>query len=205
MTTTEATTQLTPEQIKEFRERAARNAQAVVDNLNKLVAKDEGANVADLVRAAKQIAGAYYRATGRPLGCTAEIAEHEAARLLGLTLADVREPGYDAVDCNGRKLQIKARCLMKGTGGQRIGRLDLNKPWDAALLVLLDAELEVVAIHEAARDALTAALIAPGSKSRNERGALSVSKFKQVGRQVWSAQEQGAAEFTIDDTTTPGA
>ena len=32
------------------------------------------------------------------------------------------------------------------------------------------------------------ALTAPGSKARNERGALAVSKFKQIGRQIWPEQ-----------------
>jgi hypothetical protein len=30
------------------------------------------------------------------------------------------------------------------------------------------------------------ALLAPGSKARNERGALAVSKFKAVGHEVWN-------------------
>jgi hypothetical protein len=29
--------------------------------------------------------------------------------------------------------------------------------------------------------------LAPGSRSRNERGALPVSKFKAIGRKLWPA------------------
>lgn len=53
------------------------------------------------------------------------------------------------------------------------------------LLVLLDANFEAVAIYEAARAHVLAALAAPGSKARNERGALSVTKFKSIGKTRW--------------------
>jgi len=71
--------------------------------------------------------------------------------------------------------------------GQRLGRIDLKKEWDGVLLVLLDGDLEPIAIYEANRAAVEAALNVPGSKARNERGALGVAKFKSIGRQVWPA------------------
>ena len=66
-----------------------------------------------------------------------------------------------------------------------MGRIDVAKDFDAVLLVLLDGEFEAFAIHEASREAVLAALKAPGSKSRNERGALGVGKFKAIGRLLW--------------------
>jgi len=42
-------------------------------------------------------------------------------------------------------------------------------------------------IFEAERPAIEEALKAPGSKARNDRGALSLAKFKSIGRQVWPA------------------
>lgn len=39
--------------------------------------------------------------------------------------------------------------------------------------------------HEADRAAFIAALSAPRSRSRNERGALAVSKLKAIRRVVW--------------------
>ena len=146
------------------------------------------AQVGEVIRSAKLLAKRYYSLTGRPLGITGEIAEYEAARLLGLELLPARQPGYDAVRRNGSsidRLQIKGRCVVVAKSGQRLGRLDLKKEWDAAVLVMLDADFEPTAIYEARRLALEAALLAPGSKSRNERGALSVSKFKAVGECVW--------------------
>ncbi len=58
------------------------------------------------------------------------------------------------------------------------------------LLVLLDEEYEATAIYEARRSAVVKALLAPGSKSRNERGALGVAKFKAIGRQIWPATDR---------------
>jgi hypothetical protein len=51
--------------------------------------------------------------------------------------------------------------------------------------VLLDENFDAAEIHEAEREAVLAALAAPGSKARNERGALGVAKFKAIGRLRW--------------------
>jgi hypothetical protein len=147
------------------------------------------ADLPTVLQGAKTLAKRYRELTGRPLGITGEIAELEAARILGLELAPVRESGFDAVrfrDGRRQRLQIKARCILPGSKpGQRVGRIDLTKPWDSVLLVLLNQDFEATAIYEAERPEVEAALTAPGSKSRNARGALGVSKFKAIGRQVW--------------------
>jgi len=137
----------------------------------------------------KQLAREYRELTGRPLGVTGEVAEYEAVRLLGLELAAVRQAGYDAIrnTAGGRqRLQIKGRCILPGSKtGQRVGGIKLDKAWDSVLLVLLDERFDATAIYEADRPAVEAALLAPGSKSRNERGALAVSKFRSIGRVIW--------------------
>jgi hypothetical protein len=143
-----------------------------------------------LLRDVKQLAQEYYELTGRPLGVTAEVAEYEATRLLRLDLSPVRQPGYDATrrtSDGDQLLQIKGRCISSAnpTGSQRVGSIDLKKPWDAVLLVLLDEEYNPTEIYEADRPAVTEALTAPGSKARNDRGQLSISKFKSIGRQIW--------------------
>lgn len=53
------------------------------------------------------------------------------------------------------------------------------------LLVLLDESLEAFEIHEAMRADILTALSAPGSKARNERCALAISKFKSIGKKRW--------------------
>jgi hypothetical protein len=145
--------------------------------------------VLEILRQVKKLAQEYRVLTGKPLGVTGEVAEYEAARLLGLELTAARHEGYDAVErTNGvsRSLQIKGRCLQpQSKPGQRLGRIDIRKDWDAILMVLLDANLEAVEIHEADRDAVLEALSAPGSKAKNERGALGVNKLKAIGRLRW--------------------
>lgn len=56
---------------------------------------------------------------------------------------------------------------------------------------------EVTEMWEANRFEIAAALSAPGSKARNERGALSIQKFKQIGLQVWPTQKNASSARTI--------
>jgi hypothetical protein len=155
-----------------------------------------------VLRPAKKLATRYRALTGRPLGITGEVAEYEAARLLGLDLAPAGQAGFDAVRKTGRKverLQVKGRCVTSSNPGQRVGRIDLKKHFDAVLLVLLDPNLEPTAIYKAGRRRVIQALTKPGSKARNERGALSVSKFKSIGTLVWSNE---TAKRTLTKATT---
>jgi hypothetical protein len=141
---------------------------------------------------AKKLARRYRELTGKPLGVTGEVAEFEAARILGLELAEARTAGYDAIRIESGdrvRLQVKGRCILSGSKpGQRIGSIDIQKEFDAVLLVLMDGALDATAIYEADRASVIAALTAPGSKSRNERGALGVSKFRSIGKCVWKRQ-----------------
>jgi hypothetical protein len=146
--------------------------------------------VGTIIRSAKRLANRYRTLTGRPLGITGEVAEYEAVRLLGLELAPVRQAGFDAVRKNGstvERFQVKGRCVLSGKTGQRLGKIDLKKDWDGVFLVLLDKVFEPTAIYEARREDIKEALMRPGSKARNERGALSVSKFKSIGKLIWES------------------
>jgi hypothetical protein len=137
----------------------------------------------------KKFAREYYLLTSKPLGITGEVAEYEAARILGVELTPARQAGYDAIerrDASIRRLQIKGRCQLPGCKpGQRVGSIDITKDWDAVLLVLLNENFDAVAMYEAERDAVVEALSAPGSKARNERGQLGVTKFKAIGKLRW--------------------
>ena len=145
--------------------------------------------VMELLKEAKTLAREYYSLTGKPLGVTGEVAEYEAARILGVELTAARQAGYDAIEHVGgatKKLQIKGRCLQENCKpGQRLGSIRTEHDWDAVLMVLLDYEFNATEIYEAQRANVEAALKAPGSKARNVRGALSVSKFKSIGRLRW--------------------
>lgn len=147
------------------------------------------ARIMEILREAKKLAQEFYALTGKPLGITGEVAEYEAARVLGVELTPARQAGYDAIErSNGsiRHLQIKGRCLLPNCKpSQRLGSIDVTKDWDAVLVVLLDENFDATEIHEAERAAVLAALSAPGSKARNERGQLGVRKFKAIGQLRW--------------------
>ena len=49
----------------------------------------------------------------------------------------------------------------------------------------MDEGFRTLEIWGADREAVRDALEAPGSKARNERGALSVPKFRQIGHRVY--------------------
>lgn len=141
--------------------------------------------VREILAAVKPLAAEYYRLTGKPLGVTGEVAEFVAAELLGLELADARTAGYDAVRSgpNGPVfIQIKGRAHGDDAKpGQRLGRIKINAQCDIVLLVLLDnATLEPREIWEAPFPEVIARLAEPGSKARNDRGALSVRDFKRL-------------------------
>ena len=145
---------------------------------------NEADRVMELLGKAKKLAQEYRKITGKPLGITGEVAEYEAARLLKLKLAPARQAGYDAIEKRNDsewKLQLKGRCLLKGhKRGQQIGSIRTTHDWDAVLLVLLDENLEAFEILEAGRASVVEALSAGGSKARNERGSLSVEKFRKL-------------------------
>ena len=140
-----------------------------------------------LINQAISLAKDYRSLTGRPLGITGEVAEYEAVRLLKLEFATVRQSGYDAIRKSDRtKIQIKGRCVITKNPGQRLGKIQLDKEWDYVVLVLLDQDFEPTEIYQADRKSLVDELTKPGSKARNERGALSITKFKSIGKLLWS-------------------
>jgi hypothetical protein len=146
--------------------------------------------VLEVLREAKVLARRFYRLTGKPLGVTGEVAEYEAATKLGLQLHAARQAGYDATETRDDgvvRIQIKGRCIlnpMKIAG--RMGGIDLRQPFDVVLLVLLDADFNAFAMYEASRAQVEAALTLPGSKARNERGALAMRQFMAMARLRWA-------------------
>lgn len=146
--------------------------------------------LARLIEKAREVAAEYYAVTGKPLGITGEIGEYEAARLMNLKLVAARTPGYDAIGADGRRVQIKTRMFSPDgrLGGQRVGRIKVESEFDSVMLVMLGADYRPWVIWEASREAVISALLAPGSRSRNERGALSVTKFKSLAVQVWNPE-----------------
>lgn len=155
-----------------------------------------------LMGEARRLAREYRLAMGKPLaGISAELAVHDAIRLMDLEAAPKGTGGYDAVghgQREGKRVQIKGRAIFdESKGGQRIGQLKVEQDWDSVMLVLMDDNYEPVEIYEAERDEVLEAADKTSS-NRSKRGAVSVAKFKIIGRLVWS-RENGIEDDGIWD------
>jgi hypothetical protein len=160
-------------------------------------------SVDKLISEARRVAAEYRRATGKSLGgVSGEIAENDAARLLNLELCNDRQGGFDAIgkgNREGKRIQIKGRAIFdEGKSGQRIGQLKTEQEWDSVVLVLMNEDFEPVEIYEADRSDIMDALDETRNSKRNKRGAMSVARFKNIARLVWTASE-GVLEDEIWD------
>ncbi|MCW8983362.1 MAG: hypothetical protein OQK13_04890 [Gammaproteobacteria bacterium] len=147
-----------------------------------------------LIEQTRLLAAEYRRTTGKPLPVTTEIANYDAARLLDLELISPPPGGYDAVGKSGEReglrYQIKGRAIFdEKKGGQRLGQLKVDKEWDAILLVLLNDDYQPFSIYEASRDELDESLDESLQSRRSNRGAMSIARFKNISRLVWSEAE----------------
>jgi hypothetical protein len=138
---------------------------------------------------ARKLAAQYRHATGKPLGISSEIAAHDVVRLMELEPAEPQQ-GYDAIgkagEWAGKRVQIKGRIVNPGNkSSQRIGQIKIDQPWDAIMLLLMNEHYEPREIYAADRETILGAVSNISAKRRN-RGALSVAKFKHLGRLVWS-------------------
>ena len=151
-----------------------------------------------LIGQARQLAAEYRRTMGKPLpGISNEIAVHDAIRLLQLQpVEDNDSGGYDAIDPSrdDKKIQIKSRTIFdERKSGQRIGQIKMEQTWDSVVLVLMDEDYEPYEIYEAERDELLRAS-ERSSSNRARRGALSVARFKIIGRLAWDRDNGLEAE-----------
>ncbi len=156
-----------------------------------------------LISQARQLATEYRRTMGKPLpGISTEIALHDAITLLSLEPAEEAGRGYDALDParDRMRIQIKSRAIFdESKSGQRVGQIKIDQPWDAVVLVLMDEAYEPYEIYEAERKALLG-FMGKSSSSRAKRGALSVARFKMIGRLAW-AREDGQEQEARDNQT----
>jgi hypothetical protein len=136
--------------------------------------------VRDVIAAARKYEAATDEA--RKVGITGEVGEVLACHALGLELAtDPRSVGFDALDADGKCVQIKTRRSESAGLPRDVGRLGTfsRHPFDYALLVLLDHEYELAEIWRAEYAKLKPLI--DNQKRRNP----SLSAFKKMARKVW--------------------
>ena len=136
------------------------------------------------VKKAVESAIEYEISTGRKrkLGITGEVGEILTCNKLGLKLIlDPRSAGYDAIDNNGRRIQIKTRrsesdSLPKWTG--RVSRFSEHE-FDYALLVILNPAYEIVEIWRAEYEKLHSFI------EKQKRRDPQLDVFRRVGTRIF--------------------
>lgn len=145
-----------------------------------------------LMAEARRLAAEFRRTTGKTLPVSGEIAVYDAIRLLGLEPVPAGTVGYDAVRVQQgqrQRVQVKGRVVFDDSkGGHRIGQLRAGQQWDLVVLVLMDDSYEAMEIHAATRAAVLGALEQGAGRGRAHKGALSVARFRNIGRLVWSRE-----------------
>jgi hypothetical protein len=151
-------------------------------------------SIEKLMAETRRLAADYRRATGKTLPVSGEIAVYDAIRILGLEAVTDNTVGHDAVDNRltpPKRYQVKARVIFdENRTDHRIGQLKLEQAWDSVLLVLMNEDYEPEAIYAADRPAITEAMANTKDSNRAKRGAMSVARFKIIGRSVWVKEGQ---------------
>lgn len=144
-----------------------------------------------LIEETRRLAAEFKRTTGTMLPVSAEIARYDVARHLGLVLNEHRAGGYDAIGRNareGQRVQIKGRVVGDSIrSAHRIGQLNIDADWDLVVLSLMDDNFEPIEMYQASREEILEAMAEPGSK-RGKRGAISVARFRIIGKLVWTRE-----------------
>ncbi len=150
-----------------------------------------------ILRQVKPLAPECYALTGKPLGVTGEIGEAEAARIFGLELASARAQGFDATR-DDEKIQIKAR--VPDPNVRRLGRMsriDVNKPCDTVMLVILvHKTLNAKEVWQAPFSEAAEQLGKTQAKSR-QRGQLAVASFKSFARLIRAKNDPCEDKFGV--------
>ncbi len=141
-----------------------------------------------LMTEARRLAREYRAATGKTLPISAEIAVNDAISLLGLKPAENATSGHDAVMHYGEqelKVQVKGRAILNNNrGGHRLGKLKPEQDWDAIILVIMDEDYESREMYFADRETV----IPASAETHNKRGSISLARFKNIGRLIWTAE-----------------
>jgi len=145
-----------------------------------------------LISETRRLAAEYRRSTGQALPVSGEIARHDAARLLQLTLCEPGTAGVDALGSGARaeqRIQIKARLMTQDhKPGARLGQINMNGEWNTLMLVILDEDYEACEIYETSRSEIADALAESNTSNRARRGALSIARFKNLSRLIWTRE-----------------
>lgn len=139
-----------------------------------------------LLEYAKRLAVQYKSLTLKPLGITSELAEYEVAKKLKCTLCNARTAGHDLIDCEGNKVQVKGRVIpdKKSHRVPSINKSSTGRHWDYVVLVLFDANYDVLGFYKASERTIEKHFAKPRPKGGKQRRNISVSEFKKIATQI---------------------
>lgn len=144
-----------------------------------------------LIEETRRLAAEFRRTTGTMLPVSGEIARYDVSQHLDLELTEDRTCGFDAIGRNkrdGLRILIKSRVVGDTLkSGHRIGQINPDGNWDLVILSLMNNDFEPMEMYEASHQEITEAISGSDSK-RAKRGAISVAKFKIIGKLVWTKE-----------------
>ena len=121
----------------------------------------------------------YKKRFGKNLGITGEAGEYKVSRLLKLKRAPGNiNKGFDAIDPQGKKVQIKTRIFRRNS--ERTSAF-ANFGFNYALLVLLSDKYEITEIYKAYRKAIQNKINSQSYK----RPALTIGDFKKLSKLIY--------------------
>ncbi len=141
-----------------------------------------------LIHQLRQVAARYFEHRGQALGITNEIGELEASRRLSLRLVDGAR--HDAHDGHGARLCIRTRVIRNPDKFDTIciNGLRFDTPWEAALIVLLEDQLEALSIYRACRQELETAIRENRFRKAKHQQAFAIKTIVRCSGLVWSSK-----------------
>lgn len=122
----------------------------------------------------------YRQRFGKSLGVTSEIGEYKASKLLMLDRAQGNiNKGFDAVDSEGKKVQIKSRICSRNKGRTGVFK---NYDFDYAVLVLMSEKYEIICIYKLGKQEIKEEI----ERQHYTKNSLPINKFIKIAKQVYS-------------------
>tara|TARA_Y100001954_G_C15517434_1_gene457577 strand:+ start:184 stop:588 length:405 start_codon:yes stop_codon:yes gene_type:complete len=114
------------------------------------------------------------------------VGEYQAAKILVLELKPARTKGFNATDPDGKKYEIKVRCVRQNkSNSQQTSKINIDAEWDYLLLILMNPDFEPLEIHRAKFMDVKRAICEPSSTARNKRQTPLISMVKSIGKRIW--------------------
>lgn len=160
----------------------------------------------ELMTQTRRLAAEYRLQTGQILPISNELAKYDVQHILDLC-SPSPELKLKSVDCilpgTHLNFQVKARVVFKVHSPQRVGQLNLLGDWTQTLLVIYDDCYQPDQIYALDKFVILDFLstLPQGTSNKNKRGAISVGKFKALGKLIWSV-ERGLIVPMADFFTT---